>query len=67
MRYSTFVSALYLDNRTRQIAHELADTKLMAKLSEGDMVATKAKYHRKCLVYFYHATATIISENRGKP
>ena len=24
-------------------------------------------YHRKCLVYFYHATATIISENRGKP
>ena len=45
---------LYLDNRIRKIAHELADTKVLAKLGEGDMVATEAKYHRKCLVHFYN-------------
>ena len=45
---------LYLDMRVRKIAHELADTKLLAKLSEGDMVATEAKYHLKCLVLFYN-------------
>ena len=45
---------LYLDNRIRKIAHELADTKLLVKLSGGDMVATEAKYYRKCLVHFYN-------------
>ena len=45
---------LYLHNRIYKIAHELADTKLLEKLSEGDMVATKAKYHRKCLLHFYN-------------
>ena len=45
---------LHLDNRICKIAHEIADTKLLAKLSERDMVATKAKYHRKCLVHFYN-------------
>ena len=31
------------------MAQELADTKLLAKLSEGDMIATEAKYHCNCL------------------
>ena len=49
---------LYLDMRVRKIAHELNDTKLLAKLSEGDMVATEAKYHRVCLVQLYNRYRT---------
>ena len=36
-----------------EIAHETADTKVLAKLSEGDMIAIEAKYHCKCLVAYY--------------
>ena len=32
---------LYMDFQVRKIAHELGDMKLLAKLSEGDMVAGK--------------------------
>ena len=45
---------LYLDNRICKIVHKLTDTKLLAKSSGGDMVATEAKYHRNCLVHFYN-------------
>ena len=45
---------LYLDNSICKIVHNLAKTKLLAKLNEGDTIDTKAKYHRKCLVYFYN-------------
>ena len=38
---------LELDTRFRKIAHDLGDTKILAKLREGDMVAIEAKYHRK--------------------
>ena len=34
-----------LDTRVRQIAEELRDNKLLAKLSGGDMVAIDAQYH----------------------
>ena len=36
------------------IAIELADNKLLAKLNEGDMVATEAVYHLKCLYGLYN-------------
>ena len=45
---------LYLDIRERKIAQEIGDKKLTAKLSEGDMVATEAKYHKNCLSKFYN-------------
>ena len=35
---------LPLDKRVRKMAQQLVDTKLLAKLSKGDMIATKAKY-----------------------
>ena len=38
----------------RKISQELADTKLLAKLSEDDMVATETKYHWPCLAQFYN-------------
>ena len=43
------VSNLSSDKKVKTIAIELADHKLFAKLSEGDMVATEAVYHLKCL------------------
>ena len=44
---------LKLDQRVRQGASLLCDETLLAKLSEGDMVATEAKYHNTCLCSFY--------------
>ena len=41
----TKVETMSLDSRVRQIAEELRDTKLLSKLSGGDMVAIDAQYH----------------------
>ncbi|CAB3987995.1 Hypothetical predicted protein [Paramuricea clavata] len=38
-----------MDNRIRQIALDLQEESLLAKLSAGDMVALEAKYHKSCL------------------
>ena len=43
---------LYLDMRTKKIAHEINIDKLLHKLSFGDMVAAEAKYHRTSLIKF---------------
>ena len=47
-----------LDNRVRHLATELRDTKMLAKLSVGDMIAIDAVYHFfdfiKCLTSFYN-------------
>lgn len=43
-----------LDAHVRSIALQLQDTELLSKLSGGDMGATEAKYHRKCLVALYN-------------
>ena len=45
---------LALHNKGKTIAIELADHKLLAKLSEGDMVATEAVYHLKRLNKLYN-------------
>ena len=39
---------LQVDSHVRKIANELGDKKLLAKFSEGDMVATEAMYHVPC-------------------
>ena len=48
------VETMSLDTRVRQIAEELRDTKLLAKLSAGDMIAVDAQYHLKCLAALYN-------------
>ena len=48
----TKVETMSLDSRVRQIAEELRDTKLLAKMSGGDMVAVDARYHLRCLAAF---------------
>ena len=41
---------LYIDVCLRKIAHELGDTKLLAKLSERDMVAVEDVFDVMCLL-----------------
>ena len=43
-------STFEIDSRVRKFAQELQDTKLLAKLAPGDMIASEAKYNAKCLV-----------------
>ena len=38
-----------LDSDLRQMATELQDTMLLARISGGDLVAIEAKYHYNCL------------------
>ena len=47
------VSTLRLDARVRECAYTLQDEKLLAKLSEGDLVALEASYHASCLASLY--------------
>ena len=46
-------STLELDKKVRESAILLNDTKLIAKLSTGDLIAIEAKYHAACLVKLY--------------
>ena len=43
-----------LDKHISEWEEYLRDSKLLAKLSESDMTATEAKYHKKCLTELYH-------------
>ena len=45
---------LELDRNVRSMAEKLNDSKLLAKLAEGDMCATEAVYHKKCFTSFYN-------------
>ena len=56
---------LYLDMRVRKIAHDSNNSQLIARLSEGDMVATEAKYHHTCLTKLYNQYRST-NRNRSK-
>ena len=43
------VQTINVDKRVRSAAEVLVDQELLAKLSEGDLVATEASYHNACL------------------
>ena len=43
-----------LNDKIKKIAKELDDHQLLAKFSKGDMIATKAKYHLRCLTDLYN-------------
>lgn len=43
-----------LNEKIRTIAKELEDHHLLARLSGGDMIATEARYHLKCLTELYN-------------
>ena len=46
--------SLEVEKKIRHIAVQLQDMKLIAKLSAGDMIAQRAKYHPKCLTALYN-------------
>ena len=46
-----------IGERIKRCATKLLDEKLLAKVSSGDLIASEAKYHAKCLVAFYNAAA----------
>ena len=52
------------------LARELNDTKLLAKLAGGDMIAIEAKYHTACLAKFYRHAGQMKSDtyqDKDKP
>ena len=46
--------SIRLSDRVNGMAQDLRDLKIIGKLSEGDMVATEAKYHSKCLLSYFN-------------
>ena len=48
------VTSLEMDKKIRDSAAEMLDERLIAKLSEGDLIATESKYHKTCLAEFYN-------------
>ncbi|CAH3115237.1 unnamed protein product, partial [Porites lobata] len=47
-------STLELDKQVRDCTILLNDSKLITKLSTGDLIAIEAKYHAACLVKLGH-------------
>ena len=45
-----------------EAAAELLDERLIAKLSEGDLVATESKYHKIFIAEFYNKVRTFASK-----
>ena len=52
------VTSLEMDKKMREAAAELLDERFVAKLVEGDLVATESKYHKTCLAEFYNKLRT---------
>ena len=46
-----------IGDRISKCAMKLLDEKLLTKVSSGDLIASEAKYHAKCLVALYNAAA----------
>ena len=43
-----------VQRKIEEIAQVIGDAKVLPKLSAGDMIATEAKYHYKCLAAYYN-------------
>ena len=52
--------------RIRRCATKLLDEKLFKKVSSGDLIASEAKYHAKCLVALYNAAARFKYRKKGR-
>ena len=46
-----------VSERVKRCATKILDERLLAKVSSGDLIASEAKYHAKCLVALYNAAA----------
>ena len=43
-----------VQRKTEEIVQEIGHTKILAKLSTGDMITIEVKYHCKCLAAYYN-------------
>ena len=59
--------SLSISHRVKAMASDLGDTWLLGKLSEGDMVATEAKYHSKCLLDLFNQHRRYMERNEKQP
>lgn len=53
-------STFEVDQKVRKSAVALKDSRLLANLSAGDMIAMEARYHAKCLVGLYNRARMLI-------
>ena len=63
---STFlhrVTTMNRDQNIRECAIQMGDTKLLAKLSEGDMGAREACYHLRCMTKFTNTYRSFAKKN----
>ena len=51
-----------MDKKVTEAAAELLDERLIAKLSEGDVVAIESKYHKTWLAEFQNKVRTFVSK-----
>ena len=61
------VTTFSVDHQVRKIATETNDTAILAKLSQGDMIAIEAHYYTKCLISYYHKSRTKNEEYQHNP
>lgn len=52
-------STFQLDTRVREAALKVGDTKLLAKLAAGDVIAIDLVYHRECLIELYNKARSV--------
>ena len=60
------VTTFEVDRRVRKMATEMNDSVILAKLSQGDMIAIEACYHAKCLSSYYNKSRAKERENKCK-
>ena len=54
---------LEADETVRQMAKELQETELMARMESGDLIAIEAKYHLECLTGLRNRYWSLIRKN----
>ena len=52
-------STFQLDTHIREAALKVGDTKLLAKLAAGDVIAIDLVYHRECLIELYNKARSV--------
>ena len=59
------VNTLEIHQNVSQAAKEMEDTKILAKLAEGDMVAREACYHKLCMTKYTNKYRTFCSKRNS--
>ena len=58
------VASFNRDSNIREAVTALADTKLLAKLAEGDLIAREACYHKKCMTDFTNSYTKPVDKDK---